>query len=56
MLGVLIFGLYLIFDTQLILGKGRHKLSIDDYVLGALILYIDIIMIFIYILSLAGSS
>ena len=49
-LGVLLFGLYLIFDTQLILGKGRYSLSIDDYILGALVLYVDIIMIFIYLL------
>ena len=49
-LGVCIFGLYLIFDTQLILGEGRYSLSIDDYVLGAMVLYVDIIMIFIYML------
>ena len=49
-LGVLLFGIYLIFDTQLIVGKGRYKLSIDDYILGAMVLYADIIMIFIYLL------
>lgn len=53
-LGTLLFGIYLIFDTQLILGQGRYSLSIDDYILGALVLYIDIIMIFIYILQLCG--
>ena len=53
-LGVLIFGLYLVIDTQLILGEGRHKLSIDDYILGAMILYVDIIMIFVYLLQLLG--
>ena len=55
-IGVLLFGIYLIFDTQLIVGKGRYSLSIDDYILGAMVLYIDIIMIFIYILQLCGNS
>ena len=53
-LGTLIFGIYLIFDTQLIVGEGRYKLGIDDYILGAMILYVDIIMIFIYLLQLVG--
>ena len=53
-LGVIIFGIFLIYDTQLILGEGRHKLQIDDYILGALILYTDIIMIFYYLLMLCG--
>ena len=37
-LGTLVFSLYLVFDTQLILG-GKHKkyqFSIDDYVFAAL--------------------
>lgn len=49
-LGVLLFGIYLIFDTQLVLGQGRHALSIDDYIIGAMLIYADIIMIFIYLL------
>ncbi len=53
-LGVLIFGMYLVVDTQLIVGEGRHSLGLDDYVLGALILYIDIIMIFVYLVQLLG--
>ncbi len=54
-LGIIVFGIYLIIDTQLIMGNKRYKLSPDDYVIGVLILYIDIVMIFIYILSLLGS-
>ena len=54
-LGVLLYGIFLIFDTQLILGEGRHKLLIDDYILGALHLYSDIIMIFYYLLQLLGA-
>lgn len=51
-LGVLLFGMYLIFDTQLILGKFGLEYSIDDYILAALNIYIDIIQMFLYILQL----
>jgi hypothetical protein len=49
-LGVILFGIYLVIDTQMIIGGKRFSISYDDYVLGALILYIDIIQIFLYIL------
>jgi FtsH-binding integral membrane protein len=55
-LGCIIFGIYLVIDTQLIVGGGRYELSLDDYVAGALLLYIDIIQIFLYILSLLGGK
>lgn len=44
-LGVILFGIYLVIDTQMIIGgkNRRLQLSMDDYVVGALILYIDII-------------
>jgi len=53
-LGILVFSFYLIFDTQLIIGKGQCSLTVDDYVFGALQLYIDIIQLFLYILALFG--
>ena len=49
-IGVILYGLFLIFDTQLILGGKRYQIDIDDYILGAFILYTDIIMIFLYLL------
>lgn len=51
---VLLFGIYLIIDTQLILGGKRISLSIDEYVAAAMLLYIDIITIFLYILQMFG--
>lgn len=54
-LGACLFAIYLVIDTQLIVGGGRYSLSMDDYVAGAMILYIDIIQIFLYILELLGS-
>lgn len=52
---VVIFGIYLIYDTQLIIGSGKHGLEIDDYIVGALILYMDIITLFLELLSLIKS-
>jgi len=46
----LIFGMYLLIDTQMIIGGNRYELSSEDYVLGAMILYLDIITLFIKIL------
>jgi FtsH-binding integral membrane protein len=50
----MLFGIYLIIDTQLIIGGKRLELSLDDYVIGALILYMDIIQIFLYLLQMMG--
>jgi len=55
-----LFGLYLVYDTQLIIGGKNAELELDDYILGALLLYSDIIGLFLEILSLlnrlSGSS
>jgi len=51
---VCLYGLFLLCDTQLIIKSGRHGLSVDDYVVGAMLIYSDIIMIFIYLLMLFG--
>ncbi|CAG9561457.1 unnamed protein product [Danaus chrysippus] len=56
-LGAIIFSLYLIYDTQLMMG-GKHKYSIspEEYIFAALNLYLDIINIFIYILTIIGAA
>ena len=51
---IIFYGLFLIYDTQLIAGGGKWKLSYDDYVVGALLLYVDIMMLFLEILKLLG--
>ena len=51
-LGIVVYGFYLLIDTQLICGGHTWKLSEDDYIIGALILYIDIIILFVKILEL----
>ena len=56
-LGALIFSIYLVYDTQMMMG-GKHKYSIspEEYIFAALNLYLDIINIFMYILAIIGSS
>ncbi|ETN66288.1 hypothetical protein AND_001938 [Anopheles darlingi] len=55
--GALLFSFYLIYDTQIMLG-GDHKYSIspEEYVFAALNLYLDVINIFLHILSIIGAS
>ncbi|OQV14484.1 putative Protein lifeguard 1 [Hypsibius exemplaris] len=56
-LGAMVFGMFLVVDTQLMLG-GRHKFSYspEDYIFAALSLYLDIINMFLYILQIFGAS
>ncbi|XP_072947828.1 protein lifeguard 1-like isoform X2 [Epargyreus clarus] len=56
-LGALLFSIYLIYDTQLMMG-GKHKYTIspEEYVFAALNLYLDIINIFMYILTIIGAA
>lgn len=55
--GALLFSIYLIYDTQLMMG-GEHKYSIspEEYIFAALNLYLDIVNIFLYILTIIGAT
>lgn len=55
-IGVILFGIYLVFDTQLVIGKNSRMYSIDDYVMAAANLYIDIIQIFLFLLQIVGMA
>lgn len=55
-LGILVYSIYLIFDTQLVMGKFGVEYQIDDYIIATLNIYLDIIQIFLYILSILGGS
>lgn len=52
----LVFTLFLVYDTQMIVGGRKHELSPEEYIYGALQLYIDVVYIFLIILSLFGSK
>ena len=52
--GVILFSFYLVYDTQMIVG-GKHRqfqFDKDRYVLASVALYLDIINLFLYILSI----
>lgn len=55
--GVAVMSFYIIIDTQMIIGgKSKFKIAPDEYIMGALSLYLDIIMLFIYIMELIRHS
>lgn len=55
-LAVLCFSLYILYDTQMIVGNQSMRLSLDDYILAAMMLYIDIIQLFLEILKILGEK
>jgi FtsH-binding integral membrane protein len=55
-MGVLLFSLFLIIDTQMMLGKFGDYYEIDDYVIAAIEIYLDIINIFTFLLRIFGES
>jgi len=56
-LGALVFSMYIVFDTQMMLG-GKHKYSIspEEHIFAALNLYLDIVQLFMFLLSIVGSA
>ncbi|XP_063363528.1 protein lifeguard 2-like [Cydia amplana] len=52
-LGVLVTGVFLVYDTQLMVGGGhRYAFSPEEYAFAALTLYLDIVYIFVRVLRL----
>lgn len=47
----------MVFDTQLLVGGG-HRFSItpEEYIFAALTLYMDIVLLFLYILEIVGRA
>merc|ERR1711935_856447 len=54
--GVVIFTIYLAYDTKMIMGGGRIELSPDDWIFAVVQLYVAIVQIFLYLLQLFGRS
>lgn len=46
----------MVYDVQLIMGGRKYELSEEEYVFGALILYVDIINLFLILLYIFGGS
>ena len=55
-ISLVLFSIYLIYDTQLLIGKGRVKFSEDDYILAAINIYLDVIILFLKILQIFGEK
>ena len=54
--GLFLFSLYLVYDTQLVIGNNSKYLSTDDYIRGAVEIYMDIITIFLKVLWFFGKK
>jgi len=55
--GALLFSIYLVYDTQMMMGgKKKYSISPEEYIFATLNLYLDIVQIFMYILMIIGSS
>uniref|UniRef100_A0A7N5KFE9 Protein lifeguard 2 n=2 Tax=Amniota TaxID=32524 RepID=A0A7N5KFE9_AILME len=55
-LGAVVFTMFLAFDTQLLMGNRRYAMSPEEYIFGALNIYLDIIYIFSFLLQIFGST
>ncbi|XP_077580109.1 transmembrane BAX inhibitor motif containing 1a [Stigmatopora nigra] len=55
-IGAIAFTLFLAYDTQLLIGNRKYSISSEEYVFGALSLYVDIVQIFLFLLQIFGSS
>lgn len=51
-----VYSIYILVDTHMIMGGKNKELSLDDYVLGSIILYVDIISLFLKILQILGKK
>jgi FtsH-binding integral membrane protein len=51
-----VYSIYLLIDTQLIMGGKNKSLTLDNYVLGSVILYVDIVQLFLQILKVLGDK
>ena len=45
---------YMVYDTQMIVGGRKHELSPEEHIFGAVCLYLDVIYIFLALLSIFG--
>uniref|UniRef100_A0A4W5RKH9 Transmembrane BAX inhibitor motif containing 1 n=1 Tax=Hucho hucho TaxID=62062 RepID=A0A4W5RKH9_9TELE len=55
-IGAVVYTLFLAYNTQLLIGNRKLSISPEEYVFGALSLYVDIVQIFIFLLQLVGAS
>lgn len=54
--GSIIYGYYLFYDTYLIMKLRLNDISPEDYILGAMIIFIDLFKVFMYFLKIVGEK
>ena len=52
---IILLGVYIVYDTLLIV-DGAYGLTTDDYIIASIIIYVDIINVFLYILRIVGQK
>ncbi|XP_030623874.1 protein lifeguard 2-like [Chanos chanos] len=55
-LGAILFTMFLVFDTQLLMGNKRYTISPEEYIFASLNIYLDIVYIFTFFLQLFGTE
>lgn len=50
----LLFSAYLVYDIQMVLGNKQYACSPDEYVFASVQIYLDVVMLFLQILSIVG--
>lgn len=50
----LLFAAFLVYDVQMVMGRGKYKVSPDEYVFSAVQIYLDIVIMFLNILNVVG--
>ena len=53
-ISAMIFSVYIVFDTQLIIGGKHYAIDPEEYIFAALNLYLDIVILFRYLLIIVG--
>ncbi|XP_072253397.1 protein lifeguard 3-like isoform X2 [Leuresthes tenuis] len=54
-IGAIVYTLFLVYNTQLLIGNRELAISPEEYIYGALSLYVDIVQIFLFILQISGT-
>ncbi|XP_034042273.1 protein lifeguard 3-like [Thalassophryne amazonica] len=55
-IGAIVYTLFLVYNTQLLIGNREVAISPEEYIYGTLALYVDIVHIFLFILEVSGTA
>ncbi|KAM8858206.1 protein lifeguard 3 [Synchiropus picturatus] len=55
-IGAIVYTLFLVHNTQLLIGNRELAISPEEYIYGALSIYMDVVNIFLFILQFSGAA